>query len=279
MQEIKIEIKNRSGKVRSCTCKIASTWNELDPDVYPYIASVYLSPYKEKMHTAVSLFTLLLCKHHQVVNYLPATDVHSMLFVTDFLFEKLDLTTNLIPVVKAGGKEYHGPKDELENLTFIEWCFADSYFERYVFLKKQEQQDPANEYLDKFLAVLYRPKKQSYDPLAIDHDGDIRVRFNENLIKERAKDMNYLPCHIRDGIVLWYMSCRQKIENDHPHIFPQKKKISGSEPDFGWMGVFDELTGDKFGGQDELARTNLFTVLFSMERNQIKFKKYKNEAY
>ncbi len=188
--------------------------------------------------------------------------------LTDFLFGEnkllkcpvksitnyeLRITGLTIPV----GRRYYGPEDELGNLSFGEFVFADDSFMKIMGDEEWEMYDDLNE----LVAVLYRKKSGQYDPKSVSFNGDIREEFNKNLIDDRAEVVAHWSLGKRLAVLLWYQGCRKNICGRFPHIFTKKEGQN-----FGWFGVLAELSDNKPYLLEQTARTPMMDVLAMLEK-------------
>jgi hypothetical protein len=268
MKVILISI-TQNRKTQEVRFNLPESWGEVPANVYPELASIYLKKSDEMdVHDkTVRAFLLLTIEHYKVIKRLSDEELYDLLKNIDWVFNKLDILDNPLPVVVINGKDYYGPQKAMENLRFAEWCVADTHFVNY-------SHTAALEDLQKLAACIYRPSgigdefKHSHPS----YRGDIRERFNDQLVDQRSAEMSKLGKAYLEGIYLFYASCRHHIISMYEDFFPQKEKKEGEAPaksDFSWFDIYDDLRGDpKFGGPDKLEDEFLHTVLASVERTQ-----------
>lgn len=276
-----LEIKvTEAGKAVNCKVTLPESWNEVPVDIYPYLASLFLKEEDEMpvYDKQVRTFSLLAEKAWPAIERLVPEELYELLKLVDWVYEKFDLVKNMQPVIGIDGDIYQGPADDLANLRWGEWVFADTNFVQYARTKEVG-------YLDNLIATIYRPAGigAEFDPGSTNYRGDNREKFNGNNLASRLQVISKLPFIEKQGIYLFFMSCRWQLILAHPHVFPQPKP--GEKPkkqnkegyDFGWMGVHDDLCGEKGRSPDQLEEEFLSTILLSLERSQIKWKQYKSE--
>ncbi|QIX60863.1 hypothetical protein HER32_06605 [Hymenobacter sp. BT18] len=168
-----------------------------------------------------------------------------LLPLTDFLFsEEHHLTEQLLPTVRPHWllPDYHGPRSHFRNLTFGEFIFADTFFVLY-----HQHQDA--QYLDKFLAVLYRPRLRGVRTLHHTYGGDVREPFNEHLLPHRASILRRISRPEKAAILAWYRGCRAQLQAEFPAVFDageeDAKEQKRQAPD--WGRVLRKLSGGAFG--------------------------------
>lgn len=182
--------------------------------------------------------------------------LHDHLHLIDFLFEHNHLTKQLLPrlVHWSASKNYWGPADNFENLTMDEFCFSEYHFLEF---KKTNSRDA----LIRFVATLYRPAKKGYS-LLVNKDGDIRVPFNEHLIKSYAKDIARFSLSHMLGVFIWYMGCRYELIRLFPKVF------NGKESDTESFGLFSLITSvaedGVMGDFDKVNKKQVHTILLRL---------------
>ena len=287
MNEVQLEINGKTG-----TLKIPSCWNEVSKAAYPYLASLYLAKHLDKYQKTVGAFLLFCkepCNKSKLERQLLPEEMYELLPLVDWVFDKVDLTINLIPVLselywhiwRYNTKHLLGPDDGLKNLRFAEWILADTFFCDY----SLSQYDDAyrDELLNKLVAVLYRPrgKGDDYTPGKPTYRGDQREKFNDANIDIRAKQVARVPKYIRQAIYLWFASCRQQIIAQYPKVFDadeEDKNKNSLLSGFGWFGIYDDLRGDpKFGGPDRLEEEFVLTIFQSITRSSLKMDQFRRE--
>lgn len=235
---------------------VPATWNELDRPLLRRLAPLLYRRYPDaptqRMHLLAALLGLPLAF---VFATMTPVQFLEICWLTDFLVESVALTRLPEPAVWVHFRRYHGPADALNNLRFLEFVFADSYFVAYA-------QTQHVQWLDKLLAVLYRPGRWWGTAAA----GDRRQPFNEHLVGRRAERLARLPDDQKLVLLTWYRGCRQALEQRYPRVFaaPREAPAADTAPD-GWAFVLREMSGGAFGTLDETGQQNLHTVLAKME--------------
>lgn len=141
-------------------------------------------------------------------------DMEEVLKVSDFLYStESQLTQNLFPVVKTRlFQKLVGPENQLRNLLFRQYRYADTRFLMYV--KTNE-----TKYLHDLIATIYARPHERYD----------LPDFNEeNRQSRRQKIAAQLPTATKLCILLFYQGCRQSLIDKHANIFPKPKS---ADPD------------------------------------------------
>jgi hypothetical protein len=276
--KIRIELKIK-GKLQVANLDLPEKWDDVPANLYPNLASIYLAEDNQfdAYAKTVRAFALLAWSEWKIIEQLKPDELIDLLPLIDWVFNKLDLQKNLQPAITINNLEYAGPADGMDNLRFAEWCAADTFMVNYT-----ETQDV--NWLHQLAAVLYRPAGigDEYTPGKVTYRGDTREKFNDNLLKERSALMATLPANVIQGIYLFFASCRAQIIGMYPVTFPFDKtktadQVTSLSKD-GWLDIYDDLGADpRYAGPDILDEKPLHSVLFSIERNNIKMNKLKEE--
>ncbi|MCD4681126.1 MAG: hypothetical protein K8S00_12145 [Bacteroidales bacterium] len=153
---------------------------------------------------------------------------------------------------------YLGPADKLSNVSFGEFCFADTHFLDYI---NNDNQDALN----KLIAVLYRPEKK-VDVTAEDFNGDWRIRFNTHHTQKRADSFAAMYPPLKKAIVFNYIKLRSWLEPIYPYVFPKsgedsKKKVKHHS----WLPVLENLVGNDIINLDRYTEVLLHTALRNLD--------------
>lgn len=178
------------------------------------------------------------------------------------------LTINLVPKFKVNGITYYGPSSKLFNITLSEFIHAETNLSRYV--KTKEIQ-----YLDKLIAILYRPQDHKYDPDSPQFNGDRRAPFNDHRIDDRAKKISKLTHNLKICIFLFYTGCQWWYQQQFPHVFSSNGKKPGNN--LGFLNLVDSLTAGDVTKLDEVRGSLLMDVMVHMERAAIELEEMKEK--
>lgn len=231
---------------KSVSASHPSRWEELTADQFLAISNV--KPGKRQEEKIIHIMTGL-----------PRRAVRKLdVFHRYRLAQLLSFLSNPEPVNKfifQRVDDLLAPKERLKGVTFEAFIHADTYF-----LDWHESQD--DEYLNKMIAVFYRPEKNKK-----------QLPFDADTVEDRAKRIASWDKKTRDCIALNYGMLRQWLCKSYPCVFPEssdgsedkkkrKKKPAGS----GWIGVYDSLVGDDIINSDAYAKKPLHEVLRYMNR-------------
>lgn len=142
-------------------------------------------------------------------------------------------------------KKLFAPHSRMEGVTWGQFIFADSYYEKAV-------DDADDEARDKFIACLYLPEKKAFD---------------DKLIEDRAE---YVKKHLRDiektAISLNYRLVKEWITERYPFIFQKQDDVKEAErakkaKGTSWVKIHESIVGDDIINSDKYAKLPMHTVL------------------
>ncbi len=146
-------------------------------------------------------------------------------------------------ILKSVAKGYlHAPKPKLNNVSFSQFIFADTYFSSYF-----QNNNPDDLY--KFIASLYIPQGLKFEEKFIEDNFPLVKKTNKTTLQ---------------AITINYQLMREWLSVSYPLIFSKEKvKSSMSEPAVspGWVKVFDALVGDDIVNHEKYADMPLHNVL------------------
>ena len=239
---------------------MAATWDELSPAQLPRVVAILYGHYPDANQQRVELLEVLLGVSRPLLLRLTSVQLVEVFWLTDFvLTEPVARTRVVAPALRPAWfrPAYYAPADELGNVSFLEFAFADAYFVAYC-------QGQEGKWLDHLLGTLYRPQRARYRPHAADYGGDRRADFNENLIERYAARLAPLPQVTKLLVFAWYQGCRRALEQRYPHVFtPANQEQAKAHPD-GWAFVLREMSGQAFGSFVETGRQSAGQVLSKM---------------
>jgi hypothetical protein len=187
---------------------------------------------------------------------MPLLDLSEFVQLTDFLIqEQAQLTKQLLPKIWPRYRTWYGPGDLLEGLTFAEWIDAEAAVFSYRQTKKEC-------YLNRLVAVLYRPGQQAPNPAT----GDRRPPYVQHELEARSEQAARLSIDVRRAILVYYDGCRQFYINNYPEVFsvgdddePQADKTPTS-PAPAYLRILRDLAGspDRFEVMGQQPVGNIF---------------------
>ena len=226
------------GIKRSVVSAIPTDWDELTPKQLVAIATNYNTETGDPQ-----FFADLLCIDIKTAGSL--SEFHKYSITKELLF-----MTEFTPLDHFIINVYNGlvsPLPRMEGMSFGQFMFVDTYYERAV-----TKSDPAS--VDKFIACLYLPLKGV---------------FNEILIPERSVSASLnIPKNTKVAMLMNYRLVKEWICQHYPVVFP--KAVEKPEPGIkhsrkskgrGWVTLFESLVGDDIINQDRYAQLPLHSVL------------------
>lgn len=218
---------------------IPERWEDLTHKQLSAIGSMYLEHVGNNARMAALIYTLPLF----VAKKLSDFHLYKLLARLSFLSDFKPHSSFFIKKLKG----YSSPRPRLENMSFGQFIFADTYFINYANTK-----DPI--LLAKMIAALYAPPGKP---------------FCEGDIKERAKQMQTLPMATQQAVFINYRLIKEWLTQAYPLVFVKpyepdedtKKVEKKSTQNTGdWLKVFDNIVGDDIVNTDKYAIMPAHTV-------------------
>lgn len=244
---------------RNLVREVPEGWNELTGKQLQDIITVLYSnvPLYQKK---IMVWRILLEIKWWLLLAMKDDDVAGFIWMTDFIFEDIKITRNIIPVIKTRFHKFYGPLSELRLIKAAEFMESDKYFLKYT--KAVENKEDWSEWLDLFVAVLYRERTsgtKKVDPTRV----DIREPFNGNSVEYRAKLIRKVPAAKKLAILNWYRSCRAVWEKMFDQVFSGEN--SKSAVNYGWFETLKRVSADDFGTMEEKLNVPMFDIFLSMQ--------------
>jgi len=226
---------------------------------------------KEKINSDGYLFYFRYGKKKYLID---ATDFSAISRKLGFLFNQendnyyfnYNLTRNLLPKIRISlFKTLYGPADTLTNFLFEEFIHSETnlnYFER--------TKDP--KYLDKLIAVMYRPRDRSIKINDKNYHGDIRESFNDHRIEKISGITRRMDDIYKKAILLFYNGCRRFITSRFPNTFSETSPGNG-DIFMSFMKLVNALSESDVTKKDQVRKSYLYDVLITMEELAIQRKK------
>jgi len=185
----------------------------------------------------------------------------------DNFYFNYNLTRNLLPVIRISAfKKLYGPSDTLTNLLFEEFIHTETYLNRFETTRGEPK------YLDKLIAVLYRPKARHLNIDSNNFKGDIREPFNDHVTQKIARLVARMKDDYKKAILLFYNGCRRFITSKFPNTFSETS--SGSDDIFmSFMKLVNALSESDVTKKEQVRKSYLYDVLITLEELAIQRKK------
>ncbi|AWW31829.1 hypothetical protein DN752_17765 [Echinicola strongylocentroti] len=183
------------------------------------------------------------------------TERGDLIFITRSFAEFPDFTTQKIKNIGGRFVLFSGPLDRLSNCTLWEYILAEKHFLDYLKTKDENT-------LDKFIAVIYRPRRKKTAP---DYAYDCRLPLVDGEVNERAKKIKAIDHRTKIAILMWFDGCRNLLIKNFPLIFKkEEEKPKGNKPrksnSGGWVSLIQSLAED-MTQIEEIGKTNLTVAL------------------
>lgn len=250
---------------------VASTWDELSREQVRLLMPILYGAYTDANQQRIEVLEVLLGVSRPLILRLTPVQLLGIFWLTGFLLlEPVTRTIQVLGSVKPAKllPAYYAPADELSNISFLEFAFADAYFVAYANTGEAQ-------WLDQLVATLYRRPRRYREGLAV---GDRRLPFNENLIEVEAARLARLPKLIKLAICTWYRGCRHALEQRYPLVFtPANQEQAKGHPD-GWAYVLREMSGQAFGNYAETSRQLAHQVLAKMQDDLARAEELERQA-
>lgn len=177
------------------------------------------------------------------------------------------LIRQLIPEIKIGDTVLHGPADAMSNTVFKEYVHIETFYDKYAQTHDQE-------YFNKILAVLYRPRSANYDPE--NPTDDIREALNDNLINSRAKWFADVPEDVKLAVFQFYAGTKAFMKKKYPYVFEEGgyKSIHKRDVFDDFIRLTNALTNDDVTKFDDVMEQNTYKVLTTMDELRRKQKEF-----
>lgn len=268
-----LEIKNSHGEVLH-SAQVPASWADVNIKMYRRIFPILFSAFSPGYLIRLYLVKRLLFSTHN-----PITWLRHWFWIRQMSGEiiyDISESFNWIwakPAPKAWFKSflfrfrrYHLPSDLLENATFIEYMYADNCLEQVAANQGDLRECEA---LDQLVATLCRPSKWFHwlRKYQSDYDGDIRQRFNDSLMKRRAKKFRKLPIRWKLYVLSYFVACKTAIVEDpaYRYVFPQNRRKVADQEGGDLSQLLMSLAHLKvYGNFDETAYQNLHTILTNL---------------
>ncbi len=186
----------------------------------------------------------------------------------DWVWEK-PIQGTAIRSFEFEGNTYLLPEENLSDLVLFEYGTADLYFREFT------KAEPNLKALDLLIATVCRPEKKDLNINDPAWDGDRRERYHSKIAERRAMDFSRLPINVKMVVLQSFIAGQRTIHQDYKEIFVSAKGggTGSSSPDFGWIGLVDDLAEQSiFGDWEKTAYTNLHLVLFHLKKKHYQLK-------
>jgi hypothetical protein len=246
---------------------LPESWNELTFSQYVFLINLTSKPASVE---EIKLKMLLFCMDAHLNRYrqngsrrytiqsrkkrydFSAEEILPVTGIFDYLFQEKDgktiinplVTKNFFQTAKCGCRTVYGPAEGMENITYEEFAFLQTYFSML-------QSSP--EAINQFLSVIYKESNGKSSPAIF----------------------NKMTQITKTGILWFYIGCMNFIAGKFPEVFSGGGDSSGSVFD-NQMRIIDSLSGNDLTKKDAVKQAKLYDALYTMEIAAENAKKLKN---
>ncbi len=267
MQNVTIKYK-KGTRTQKIELNLPSKWDQLSYKQFLYIAKMWpvwkeLSEAQASLIPAKAKLFIELCdlgyfKKVQVCKALSNYNENSLgdnpLKLLDFLFEKVDLTKNMIPTINVGWmKQLKGPADEMADCSIEEFSFCFSAYSAFSRTEKEE-------HLITLMAILYRDT----------HKG-VRVAFDIDKLPRYERLLKKVPKVYLQGTFLFFTGILTYLELRYSTVFKRSEQKNQSSGNF-LDGVL-AMSGGIFGPFESTKNTNMWVFMKQLSVELAKQKK------
>jgi hypothetical protein len=246
---------------------LPSTWNELTREQLLFVSGLFSSKLSLIEFRAKALFEFLSVKRKLLKRVAPE-DAYTLCESLDFLNKEVTLTRNLLPVLKAGLKKYHGPADAMVYCTFGEFTLACSALDDY-------QKTGEEKHLDQLVAILYRPEKFFWSIRKIFTDNqDPRATFMNRTLKRRAGKLGMVDHCVKYSVYLFFNGVLYTLPALYPYVYRQKDDTESQ--DGGWASLIISLADGKTDDKSlkTVMSSNLYNVFIGLNKKAREYQDY-----
>lgn len=239
---------------RKWSYDIPESWNEMDGKRMLQVMKAFTSEMGDEKGILTLFRALADIPWYQFYLMREPSLMDTAIECTEFLFGENTLTRNHLPYY--GG--LYGPADGLCNMKMAEFCFSEH---RYV----QYKQNPTEENLNMFIAVIYREGRNMFYDYVRNPDGDVRQKFNDSITPHLALRISKWPHHVKRAIVFFYEGARDAKIKANDKVFGSS---NGEESLHGLWSVMRSVAKEgAFGDFDRVNEQYVDTIL--MDLNEV----------
>jgi hypothetical protein len=253
---------------------LPSEWNELSRKQLLYVSRLFSEQLTIVDFRVKALFEFLSIRR-KTFKLIAPEDAFTLCESLDFLNKEVNLTRNLIPVIKAILRKYYGPADNMVYCTFGEFTLACSALDEY-------QKTGEVKHLDQLVAILYRPQKFFWSIRKYFTDNqDPRAKFMNRTLKKRACKLGKLDHCLKYSIYLFFNGVLNSLPTLYPYVYKQKGETE--DQDNGWASLIISLADGKTDDKslETIMNSNLYNVFIGLNKKAKEYHEYmsKIESY
>jgi len=246
---------------------LPSTWNDLTRKQLLYISRLFRGKLTIADFRVKALQEFLSIKR-KVFKRIDPEDAYVLCETLNFLTKEVNLTRNVIPVIRTGLRKFFGPSDAMTNCTFGEFTLASSVLDEY-------HKSGSEEHLNHLAAILYRPKKTFWfiRKYFTDHQ-DPRARFMNRSLKQRAGRMTKVDHCVKHSVFLFFTGVLNSLTGLYPFVYRQKDETDSQ--DNGWASLIITLADGKTDDKslETVMNSNLYNVFIGLNKKAKEYQDY-----
>jgi len=246
---------------------LPSTWNDLTRQQLLYISRLFRRKLTIFDFRVKALLEFLSIKRKAFRRIAPE-DAYVLCETLDFLTKEVNLTRNLMPVIRIGLRKYYGPSDAMTNCTFGEFTLASSVQDEF-------HKSGSEDLLDQLVAILYRPKKTLWfiRKNFTDHQ-DSRIRFMNRSLKKRTDRMGKVDHCVKYSVFLFFNGVLNSLTSLYPYVYRQKDETQSQNG--GWASLIISLADGKTDDKslETVMNSNLYNVFIGLNKKAKEYQDY-----
>lgn len=252
----------RKVQINNSVYEVPGSWADLSKKQLLFL--INLSSQDNLTSAEIQLKLLLYCMKAQVLlpvtdnlfliktkkenHYISPEEMSSLLFLFNFLFTEDDtgtkvLTPGFMPnhfeKIKIGRKHLYGPSAGLDNLTYNQFVWLQTYQSQLRFNPKS---------IDSIIATIYKTKSG----------------------KSNARLTARVPAEVKTAILWFVIGSLSFIENTFPHVFQSGRTGESVNVFDQQQRIIDSLADGDVTKKDRVRESLLYDALYSMEMAAIK---------
>ena len=246
---------------------LPSTWNELTREQLLYVSGLFASKLPLIEFRVKVLFEFLSVKR-KILKRIAPEDAYTLCESLDFLNKEVNLTRNLLPIIKTDLKKYYGPADAMVYCSFGEFTLACSALDEF-------QKTGEEKHLDQLFAILYRPKKFLWSIRKFFTDNqDPRAKFMNRTLKKRAGKLGMVDHCVKYSVYLFFNGVLNSLPALYPYVYRQKDETDSQ--DTGWASLIISLADGKTDDRslETVMNSNLYNVFIGLNKKAREYHEY-----
>jgi hypothetical protein len=262
----KIEVRVRGQKI---VRMLPQTWQELNRWQLQEFAKLTASKELDEEELRDAITIQLLNIAWEYLKHMKRFQLNSINEKLRFLFkEEMVIEKNLFPSMRCGLHVYHGPDDEMMNISVEELVRLDSANDAYCDSKNEK-------HLWEMIATVYRPTNLFIRIARMFNGMELReTTLNDVTIQRRVARIKKMNPVMREAVKLNVMGMHANLRIKFPLIYKKKETSSGGGN--GWMGIIDNLAGPKYGTDEDVQRKSAWNMLTIMTMHEADQQRKKN---